>query len=83
MTWRCIVGKHMLRVEAEDADIILAVKHNKLVGAELDVSYGGSSWRIECRTYSFLAKDIDYTRTELRFIGAHCEERLNRVIRKD
>jgi hypothetical protein len=83
VTRRRIVGKHVLAVEAEDADIVLAVQNHKLVGAELDGSNGGWSGRVECHIDSFLSVDDDGARAELGLICTDSEERLDGIIGKD
>lgn len=80
MAGRGIVGNQMLAVKTEDADIVLAVQHNHLVGTELDGSNGRSSRSIESHADSLLAIDVDCAGAKGRFIGADREERLNRVI---
>lgn len=73
MARRCVVGQHMLRFEVKHTDIVLTVKDNDFVGAELDVSYGSSAWRLEGHADSFLTEDIDDTRSELGLVGADGE----------
>ena len=70
----------MLGVETEDGDIVLAVKHNKLVGTELNGPYGRRTWRSEGNADTFLTIDSDEARAELGFVGADGEERLYRVV---
>jgi hypothetical protein len=83
VTRRGIVGKHVLAVEAEDADIVLTVQNHKLIGAELDGSDGGWSGRVECHIDSFLSVDVDNACAELGFICTDSEERLDGIIGKD
>lgn len=80
MARRRIIRNHILRVQAEDTNIVLTVQYNELVCAEYDGSNGGSSWRGKGHADSFLAKDIDYAGAECGFIGADRQEGLNWVI---
>ncbi len=83
MTRRGIVGKQVLALEAEDADVVLTVQNHKLVGAKLDGSNGGWSGRVECHIDSFLSVDVDDACAELGFICPDSEERLDGIIGKD
>lgn len=82
MTGRGVVCDYLLSVEAENADIVLAIQNNELVGAELEGSNRGSPWRSKGYADSFLAKDVHNARAELGFVRADSEQRLDGVIRK-
>ncbi len=80
MARRGIVGEELFCLETEDADIVLAIQDNELVDTELNGSNRGSSRRGQGDADSFLAKDVDDTRAELRLVGTNCEEGLNGII---
>ena len=80
MARRGVVGQQVLRLEVEDADIVLAIKHDDFVGTELNLSNGGSTRRSEGHADSFLAEDVDHARPELGLVCADGEKRLDRVI---
>lgn len=83
MARRGIVCHHLFRVEAEDADIVLAIQHNEFVGAELQRSDRGRPRRSKSHADSFLPEDVDKARTELGFVCADREEGLDGIVGKD
>lgn len=80
MAGRGVICNQVVFLQAEDANIILVVHNNKLVGAKLHFPDGGGSRRGQGYADSLLAKDVDFARTEAGLIGTDREEGLDGFI---
>lgn len=83
MAGRCVVRNHVLVIEAEDADVVLGVQDNQLVGTELNGSNGSGPGRSEGHVDTLLSIDIDDASAELGFIRANGQEGLDGIVGKD
>ena len=80
MPGRGVACDHPPCLQVEDANVIPAVEGNEFVCTKTEFSKGRLSCRLEGDADPLLTEYIDDASAKLAFLGADCEEGLDRVI---